>query len=258
MKRILILLLATGLTVSVTAQELRIAVAANAQFAARALVKAFREKTDAAATLIVSSSGKITAQVRQGAPFDLFLSADMQYPRMLSEEGYTLDTPRVYACGALVLWSLKERDISGGIGAAAGQDIARLAVANPKTAPYGVAALQAIRALRLYDRVKDKIVYGESISQVNQYLLSGAADLALTAKSVVMAPVMKGRGKWVEVDSRLYQPIDQGVVILRHAQGAGLEKAQAFYRFIFSPQGRAVFAAYGYVLPPLPPKGGER
>jgi molybdate transport system substrate-binding protein len=124
--------------------------------------------------------------------------------------------------------------------------IKTIAVANPATAPYGVAAISAMKQAGMYDAVKNKIVYGESIAQVNQYLLSGVADVAFTAKSVVMSPELKNKGKWTRVSDSLYQPIEQGVIILKYAKEHDLKGAEAFYHFLFSAEGKAVFRTFGY------------
>ncbi len=245
MRSLILFLFALLIPLQASSQELRIAVAANAQFVTQALKKVFEEESGIKTTLIVSSSGKLTAQIKQGAPFDVFLSADMKYPETLYKEGDAADKPEVYAYGKLVLWTFGDIDLSKGINAIKDQKITKFAIANPQTAPYGVAAVEALKKAGLYDNVKSKLVYGESISQVNQYLLSGAADIALTAKSVVLSPAMKSKGKWVEVDDTLYEPIAQGVVITKAAQK---KEANKFYKFLFSKKAQVIFEKYGYLI----------
>ena len=228
------------------AQKLKIAVAANAQFVANKLAEAFKKETGIDADLVVSSSGKLTTQIEQGAPFDVFLSADMKYPQDLYEKGFAAEKPREYAYGKLVIWTLKNEPLSKGPAALTAPQFTKIAIGNPSLAPYGKAAIQALTKLKLYDELKPKIVYGESIAQVNQYLLSGAADAAFTAKSIVLDPSQQTKGKWIEVDDRLYQPIAQGVVILKSAQGKNLTDAKRFYSFLFSKQAKRIFTAYGY------------
>lgn len=242
---LIIILFALTIPPKASSQELRVAVAANAQFVTQALKKVFTEETGIKTTLIVSSSGKLTAQIRQGAPFDVFLSADMKYPATLYKEGQTADKPKVYAYGKLVLWTLGSTDLSNGIKVVTNQGITKIAIANPQTAPYGVAAVEALKKAGFYDKVKSKLVYGESISQVNQYLLSGAADIALTAKSVVLSPGMKSKGHWKEVDHNLYEPIAQGVIITKTAH---MEAAEKFYKFLFSKKAEGIFEKYGYLI----------
>jgi len=244
-RSIIILLFALFIPLKANSQELRVAVAANAQFVTQALKKVFEEETGIKTTLIISSSGKLTAQIKQGAPFDVFLSADMKYPETLYKDGLTANKPEVYAYGKLVIWTLGKTDVSKGLDVLQSPGISKIAIANPQTAPYGVAAVEAVKKAGLYANVKPELVYGESISQVNQYLLSGAAEIALTAKSVVLSPAMKNRGKWVEVDNNLYEPIAQGVVVTKTAQKT---EAQKFYRFLFSKKAQNIFKEYGYLI----------
>lgn len=229
-------------------QTIQVAVAANAQFVAQSLKKAFEKKGQAKIELVVSSSGKITAQVMHGAPYDIFLSADMKYPEHLYKAGFGLDSPKIYAYGSLVLWTLKHFNLAGGLNVLKSASIKAIAVANPKLAPYGAATIQALKKAGIYDAIKDKIVYGESISQVNQYLLSGAADVAFTAKSVVKAPGLTGKGDWTEIPDVLYSPISQGAIILKHAKQSRQEAAKAFYQFLTAPEGKSIFNAYGYTI----------
>lgn len=227
-----------------TAQTLRVAVAANAQFVAEKLAQAFKKQSGIDVQLIVSSSGKLTTQIEQGAPFDVFLSADMKYPQELHEKKLTTAAPKIYAYGTLVIWSKTNVVFGKGLDALNNSTIKKIAIANPKLAPYGTAAEAAMQKTNTFATLKPKLVYGESIAQVNQYLLTGAVDAAFTAKSVVLDPAQKGVGRWTEVDSKLYQPIAQGVVVLKVSQN--LAAANQFYQFLFSAQAKQIFKAYGY------------
>lgn len=244
MKAPLFGLLALLLPFAGMAQQLRVAVAANAQFVAKTLAAEFKKETGTEAELVIGASGKFTTQIEQGAPFDIFLSADMKYPQELYEKGLTTARPKEYAYGKLVIWTTKNINLKKGLYSLTGPELAKIAVANPKLAPYGEAAIQALTKQQLLEKVQPRIVYGESIAQVNQYLLTGAADAALTAKSVVLDPGQAGKGKWVEVNGDLYQPIAQGIVILKTA--AANAKAQQFYNFIFGPRAKQIFQKYGY------------
>lgn len=232
--------------ITAQAQKLRIAVAANAQFVSNKLADEFKKQTGVDAELIVSSSGKLTTQIEQGAPFDVFLSADMKYPQELTDKDLTLDQPRIYAYGQLVLWVLDKNLKIAKLADLLMPGYQKIAVANPALAPYGEAAMQALTKLGLADRLRTKIVLGESIAQVNQYLLTGVTDAAFTAKSVVLDPAQRNKGKWITVDEKLYNPIAQGVVILKSANGKNLEDAKKFYTFLFSPKARKTLKAYGY------------
>lgn len=225
---------------------MRIAVASNAQFAADSLKKIFEEKYSTDVELIVSSSGKLTSQIKHGAPYDIFLSADMKYPKSVATDGMALTEPKVYALGKLVLWTTQDIDLKNGLASLKNPSIKTIAVANPRTAPYGIATISALNQAGIYDAVKNKIVYGESISQVNQYQLTGAANVAFTALSVVKSPDIKQNGKFIIIADSLYRPIQQGAIILKHSNEYNLENAEAFYQLLFSEKGKAVFRHFGY------------
>ena len=233
-------------TLTAFAQQLHVAVAANAQFVANKLKEAFKKETGIDAELTTSSSGKLTAQIEQGAPFNVFLSADMKYPEELYSKGLTTNKPQVYAYGTLVLWTLKNINLTSDLSILSNRNVQKIAIANPKLAPYGEAAVQALTKRNLLSRVQQKVVYGESIAQVNQYLLSGAADVAFTAKSVVLDSAVSNKGKWIEVSPKWYNPIAQGVVIIRQSDAKQMSAANKFYQFLFSKKAKDIFIKYGY------------
>lgn len=244
MNRLLLLLLL--LPCLGQAQKLRVAVAANAQFVMETLQTAFQKQTGQQLEIIVGSSGKLTTQIQQGAPYDVFLSADMSYPTALYEQKLTLAAPAVYAYGSLVLWTMTDRPLSANLSVLLDPNVRHVAIANPKVAPYGEAAMTLLNNRKLTSRVQPKIVYGESISQVNQYLLTGAAEICFTAKSVVLDPAMKGKGRWIELPTG-YEPIAQGVVVLQRTTQPKL--AQQFIAFLRSPAARRILQQFGYKLP---------
>jgi molybdate transport system substrate-binding protein len=231
------------------ADTLTVAVAANVQYAFDELQAEFGKETGHQLKPVYNSSGKFTAQIMNGAPFDVFLSADMGYPEKLHGGGHTAAAPRIYAYGALVLWTLKDLDLAHWQTVLAGSGVTRIAAANPNAAPYGRETMKALAALKLDDALKPKLVFGESISQTNQYIHSRAADAGFTAKSVVLSPEMKGQGKWTDLPKGSYQPIAQGVVILKHGQQTNAKLAQQFVDFLFSAKARLIFERYGYLLP---------
>jgi molybdate transport system substrate-binding protein len=209
---------------------------ANMQFAMSSLIEKFEQATGIPCESVVSSSGKLTAQIREGAPFDIFASADMQYPEALYKSGLTTGPPAVYAHGKLVLWTLRgELELTTGI--LTSPDIRHIALANPKTAPYGSAAVTALRRLGVFEQVEAKLVYGESIAQVNQFVLSKTADIGFTAKSVVLSPELRGQGRWLELNEALCPPVAQGAVIIRRSEGVR-EEALLFYDFLLSAESR--------------------
>lgn len=242
---ILILLLA--LTCKSFAQKtVTVAVAANAQFAMKEIEKNFEKETGINLELIINSSGKITAQVKEGAPFDIFLSADMQFPEALYKEGFTITKPEVYAYGSLVIWSMKKLEKGQVKSILLSEKFDKVAIANPKVAPYGEASIEVLNYYKIYKKIEPRVVYGESISQVNQYVISGAADLGFTAKSVVLSPEMRDKGTWVDLDAKSYSPIAQGIVLLKKSKEQNFKEAEQFYKYLFSEKGKSVFKKYGY------------
>lgn len=251
MKRILTSLAALLLFIApyTTAGTLTVAVAANVQYAFDDLAAAFKAESGHEIKPVFNSSGKFAAQIMNGAPFDVFLSADTEYPEKLHKEGHAPAAPKIYAYGTLVLWTLKAIDLANWQTALAGPTVAKIAVANPKTAPYGRETMKALVRFRLEETLKSKLVFGESISQTNQYIHSRTADAGFTAKSVVVAPEMKGQGKWIELPRDSYQPIAQGIVVLKHGMQNNAALAQQFHDFVLSAKSRAILERHGYLLP---------
>lgn len=231
------------------AEPLTVAVAANVKFAFTDLQQAFTRETGIPVRAAFGSSGKLTAQIERGAPFDVFLSANMKYPKALYDHKLAMSEPTIYANGVLVLWTVKPLDLARGMQVLSDPAVKKIALANPKLAPYGREAVNALDHAKLRDKVSAKLVYGESISQTSQYIDSGAVDVGFTAKSIVLAPTVKGKGHWVEVPRNSYQPIAQGVVILKHGADTHAKAAQRFVKFLASPAARAIFRKYGYLLP---------
>lgn len=233
----------------VNAAPLTAAVAPNVKYAFDELVVEFKKETGIEVQTVFASSGKVTAQVKSGAPFDVFVSADTEFPETLYKEGFAVAQPRVYAYGVLVLWTTKDLDLSKGLPLLTDAKVQKIAVANPKLAPYGRAAIQALESSKLNTAVSSKLVYGESITQTTQFVESGAADIGFVAKSLVIAPELAGKGKWVEVPKTDYQPIAQAVVVLKHGAETQSANANKLVDFLFTPKARAIFEKYGYVLP---------
>ena len=231
------------------AEPLTVAIAANLKYVFDDLAAEFKKETGLEVQGIPNASGKIATQVRNGAPFDLFLSADVDFPDGLYKDGYAVTPPKVYAYGILVLWTQKDVDLSKGVAELADASVGKVAIANPKVAPFGKQTLKALEFYKVRAAVEPKLVYGESITQVSQYVDSKAADVGFSAKSIVLAPETAGKGKWVEVPAESYEPIAQALVILKHGSEANGEAARKFYGFVLSEKARAIFAKNGYKLP---------
>jgi len=245
MKRVVLGILVSLTTLS--AGEIKIAVAANVSYAIEPLKKAFNQlHPDTKIEVILGSSGKLTAQIKNGAPYELFLSANMKYPEALYKEGVAVTEPTIYAKGSLAYLSVKEQNLSKGMSLLTDHNISKIAIANPKTAPYGTAAKEALENSGLYASLKEKFVYGESISQTVTYAMT-AADIGFIAKSSLFSPQMSHFKKgvnWAEVDERLYTAIDQGMVILE--KGEGSVEVKAFYDFMLSKKAREILQSFGY------------
>lgn len=224
--------------------KLTIATAANVQFAMQELVDEFTQETGIETEIIHGSSGKLLAQIMEGAPYDVFVSADMKYPRSLFEAGKTEAKPKVYALGKLVLWSIKG-SINPSLEVLITDSVTHVAMANPKTAPYGIATEELLKHYGIYDQVKEKLVFGEGVGQTNQFINSGAADIGFTAMSVVMSPKLTTKGKWVALDTSTYTPIAQGAVVIKNENKSNSD-AQAFYQFLFSEKAKTILKRYGY------------
>jgi molybdate transport system substrate-binding protein len=225
--------------------KLRIAVSANLQFAMSELATAFEAKSGVQCEMIVGSSGSLTAQIQQGAPFHLFLSADEHYPKHLEEASLTYSPHRIYGFGQLVLWSARFNDVTV-LGDLARDKVKRIAIANPRHAPYGIAAMEALENSGLLPLLNEKIVYGESIAQTNQFITSGAADYGFTSKSVVLWQQLEETSYWIDVDQSLYTPIAQACVVLK-SEPKFEKLATAFQDFLLSDDGQLILERFGYL-----------
>ena len=226
--------------------KLTIATAANMKFAMHELVEEFQKETGQECEIIVGSSGKLTAQIKEGAPYDLFVSADMKFPNTLFQNGLTLDKPEIYAYGNLVIWTMNTQ-LEADFETLSKKQVNHIALANSKTAPYGRAAEEVLKKKKLYDKLRSKFVFGESVAQTNQFIVSYAAEIGFTAKSIVMSENMKGKGNWEEVDPSLYTPIEQGVVIIKN-RDIHMEDAKNFRDFLFSDKGKEILNKFGYSI----------
>lgn len=233
----------------VFAGKINISVAANVSYAIEELKAEFMQTNpDTQVIVILGSSGKLAAQIKNGAPYGLFMSADMKYPQTLFDDKIAITTPIVYARGGLAYLSAKEQEFSSGIQLLKNKKIRKIAIANPKTAPYGKASIEAMKNAKIYEQVKDKFVFAESISQTVAYAVT-AADIGLISKSSLYSSKMKQYKEnvnWMSVDESLYTSIRQGIVLLKYAEGK--IEYQAFYDFILSPKGKRILQRYGYTF----------
>lgn len=229
---------------SETKEPLRIAVASNLRYTLEELNAEFEKKTGFKVEMSVASSGKLTAQIQNGAPFDIFLSANKKYPQFLFKNGFSVEKPKLFCSGLLVYWTNKELNLKGDIFELKSTNIQRIAIANPKIAPFGMATIDALKNISIYDSVKTKIIYAENVSQISQYVLNNNVDVGFTGKSIVLSPKLKNKGKWFDVDENLYNQIEQYVLLLKRAEQQ--ESAQEYYEFLFSKEAKRIFKKYGY------------
>jgi molybdate transport system substrate-binding protein len=229
-------------------ETLTIAAAANVQFAMEELKTVFEKQKKQPVSLIIGSSGKLTAQITQGAPYDVFVSADVDYPKNLIDAGKAQAPVQIYAYGTLVLWTTKKIDLKSGFEVLKNAAIEKIAIANPRNAPYGEAAMQVLEKKGLLAVVKPKLILGESIAQTNQYILTGACDIGITARSSVMAETTKDKGSWVAIDTIGYRPIAQGAVVTEYGLKHAPDAAKQFLAFLKSSKAKAIFKRNGYIL----------
>jgi len=232
-----------------TPKQLRIAAASDLQTALPDIVRDFERSVPVRVTVSYGSSGTFFAQIQNGAPFDVFLSADVEYPRQLAEAGLAdPSTLQLYATGHLVVWARRESklDLSRGLAALTDAKVRHVAIANPKYAPYGRAAVAALRAARLYDAVQPKLVMGESLAQAAQLVESGNADVGLLSRSLVLGPTLKPEGTYVDV-LVAYPPIDQAGVVVKASREPAL--ARAFISFLRRGDTGRQLERFGFALP---------
>ena len=231
--------------------EITVATAANMRFAMEELRTWFTQHTTIKVNAIYGSSGKLTAQIKNGAPYDIFVAADMGYPDTLFSWGLAQAKPRPYALGALVLWTTREINLKQGLSILADKNIRSIAVADVKSTAYGPAAITALKKSGTYNALQNKLVFGENISQVGQYIVSQSADVGICAKSIAVAKQMQGKGVWVEIDRSLYAPIEQGAVIISHGKQPVSSETLKFYSFLYSNDAQIILVRYGYTIPKL-------
>ncbi|MDK2743082.1 MAG: molybdate ABC transporter substrate-binding protein [Nitrospira sp.] len=228
------------------AEQVLVAVAANFVPPFREIAIEFETATGHNLRVAAGSSGNFYSQIKNGAPFDVFFSADMERPKLLEDEGLGVKGSRLtYAIGRLVLWS-PNADLVKGEETLRSKNFKRLAIANPKTAPYGLAAMQTMQKLDLWEGLQPQIVMGENIGQTMGFIESGNVQLGFVALSQVLDPKIKGQGSRWDVPTNLHEPIKQDVILL--TKGKDNPAAKALMEFMGGPQAKAIIEHYGYEL----------
>lgn len=230
--------------------EIAIAAASDLNFAIKEIVAEFEKTTGNHVKLSLGSSGNFYAQIQNGAPFDLYFSADIGYPKKLEEAGLIVPGSLYrYAVGRIVLWTnhTSQRDVSKGLEVLRDPAIKKIAIANPKHAPYGRAAVAAMQHFKVYEQAKDRLVFGENISQAAQFIESGACDIGVIALSLALAPTMKAAGTYWEIPGDAHPPLEQGAAILKSSKQQ--EVAKQFVEFMQDKRGQEIMTRYGFALP---------
>lgn len=248
--------LAIGLISQLSAaQEITVAAAADLQFAMQDVATRFQRQTGKTVKLTYGSSGNFFQQIQNGAPFDIFFSANLDYAKKLEAAGLTEPGSYYqYARGKIVIWVPKDSklDLTSGMKTLLDPSVKKIAVANPLHAPYGQAAVAAMKSQNVYENVKDKFVLGENISQTASFVVSGAADVGIVALSLVLSPDMKDKGRYVEVPADEYPPIEQACVTLSSSRSK--ETARQFLAFVKTAEVVDVLRSYGFDVPAVAAK----
>jgi len=227
------------------AQNLTVAAASDLQAVLPAIAAQFEKDTGQKVTLTFGSSGNFYTQIQNGAPFDVFMSADSDYPKRLQQSGLA-ERLYEYATGHIVLWTRNDSGIGldSGLRVLADPKVKRIAIANPAHAPYGRAAVAALRHEKLYDRVRSKFVFGENISQTAQFAQSGNADVGIVALSLALGPALKNTGAYVEIPAGFHPPIEQAAVVVARSPRKNL--ARQFVEALKQPAIVTLLQSYGF------------
>jgi molybdate transport system substrate-binding protein len=232
-------------------REINVAAAADLSSALQEVAANYEKRAGVVVKLSFGASGALTQQIQNGAPFDVFFSADMDYPRQLIAGGQAESaTLYRYAVGRLVLWVPKDSPLDvehKGIDVLLDPSVKKISIGNPQHAPYGRAAVAALKHYSLYEKVSDRLVLGENISQAAQFVESGNAQVGFVALAHAIAPAMQGKGKYWVVPAEAYPPLDQGVVVISHSPH--MQDAAAFLENVKSAEASAVLRRYGFSLP---------
>jgi len=248
LRRLLVsVVLGVGVVVQAAAQEITVAAASDLQFAMQDIAARFENESGRRVKVVYGSSGNFFQQIQNGAPFDLFFSANLDYAKKLEAAGFAEPgTLYEYATGKIVIWAPVDSKVNlkKGLQALLDPAVRKIAIANPEHAPYGQAAVAAMKKENIYDRLAGKLVLGENISQTASFALSGSADVGIVALSLAVSPNMKGKGRYVELPTEDYPAIEQGCVLLK----ASLKKepARAFLEFFKTPAVTELLRAYGF------------
>ena len=230
------------------AEKITIAAAADLKFAMDEIVTGFKNShPDNEVDVVYGSSGKFHTQIKEGAPYDLYFSADIAYPQELAKLGLAASEVKPYAFGRIVLWSNSMDAAKMTLANLTDPKIAKIAIANPKHAPYGKRAEEALRASGMWDSVQSKLIFGENIANTAQFVQTGNAQIGIIALSLALNPELSAKGGYYLLPDNLHEPLEQGYIITK--RGADKPLARQFADFMGSKQARGIMTKYGFVLP---------
>jgi molybdate transport system substrate-binding protein len=245
MKRIIISLAIILATVSVSAQKVNVAAAANLRYVLEEIKTAYvKQYPKAKVTLTFGASGMLVQQIINGATFDFFMAADNEFPLKLKDKGLTTGVMSTYAVGKLALYSTVLDVNKTGLAALKDLSVRKIAIANPETAPYGERAIELLKNQKLYESLKSKIVLGENISQAAQFIFTGNSEIGFIALSLALAPEMEGKGSYYIVPQNLYKPIEQACILIK-TPVLNTEAAR-FKKYVLSPATKSIWEKWGY------------
>ncbi len=244
MKRVIIILF-LFIALSAHSQTVKVAAAANLRFVFDEIKSTYiQANPKSSVSAIFGSSGALLQQILNGAEFDVFMAADNSFPVKLKDQGAASGEMKVYARGKLVLWS-NTLDVSKGLDFLTDPSVKRIAVAKPELAPYGDRAIVCLKQAGLFEKVKDKIIYADNISQTAQFAQTGNAEVAFLALSLTLTPDMKG--SVYLIDPKMYKPVEQAMILVKGWKVN--PEAAKFMKFVLSPQSKLIFEKYGYIVP---------
>lgn len=247
-RTLILFLIAQLAAISAYAGEITVAAAADLKWAMEDVSKAYmKDHPDDRINVIYGSSGKFFAQLQNGAPFDIYFSADIAYPRELAAKGLTASEVKLYAVGRIVLWSPKLDASKMTLASLADPKFQHISIANPKHAPYGKRAEEALKATGIWAQVESRLVYGENIAQAAQFVQTGNVEVGIIALSLALSPKLAESGGYYLIPDKLHEPLEQGFAITQRAANNPL--AKRFADFMSGQPARAIMTRYGFVLP---------
>jgi len=248
MKRVIISFAILVATLTLSAQKVNIAAAANLRYVLEEIKTAYvKQHPKAKVNLTFGASGMLVQQIQNGASFDFFMAADNEFPVKLKDKGLTTGAMSTYAFGKLAIYSTSLDVDKPGLKALKDPTVKKIAIANPETAPYGERSVELLKSLKLYEGLKSKIVMGENISQTAQFAFTGNVEIGFIALSLALAPEMTGKGNYYIIPQNLYKPIEQACILIKTP--VLNTEASKFKKFVLSASTKGIWEKFGYSVP---------